>query len=128
MNVKIRCRVILFTMPWSLQVVWDEKLRHCVLAKKKKNKQVSFVATEPYLWPVNIWFVKQKQLYYFECFSFLWAHLNLWGKLKKSYQALNISFQFGQISDYKVIKLVQISCQVSAGKSVNISGSTEQLH
>ena len=45
-----------------------------------------------------------------------------------SYQALNISFQFGQISDYKVIKLVQISCQVSAGKSVNISGSTEELH
>ena len=47
---------------------------------------------------------------------------------KKSYQALNISFQLGQISDYKVIKFVQISCQVSAAKSVNISGSTEQLH
>ena len=25
-------------MPWSLQVVWDEKLRHCVLAKKKKKQ------------------------------------------------------------------------------------------
>lgn len=43
--------------------------------------------------------------------------LSIYGRRPKKnpYQVLNISIQFGQIFDHKVIKFFEISCQVSEG-------------